>query len=603
MWSLFAENSGSIPQKLSMQKSYTIVLAAWSATVFGLLEGIVLCISRAYPANLAPYKVSTHILWITPVVNLLFFTLIAFGILILGKWFRRRFQRSTLLIVVGFFVFIGIVTVITSPAIIHSISAVLLSLGLTVTIIRGLRGSENQLADYLRRRLAIIPLLIATIALGVAVYEDAGERWAFRKLPAAPTKSVNVLVVVMDTVRRDKLDLPAERSLTPNLDRIMARGVRFEEAWATSSWSLPSQASILTGRYPHEHGADWPYLRLTEEYPTLGEFFSQRGYVTGAFSGNAAWVTPEYLGRGFLRFNVYTLEDLVRRTVVGRLFGRPLSALGYHPAGRGKKAPEVNRQFLQFLDDYQGRPFFTYLCYMDVNQSFHNRRLNRGFWEKPPQVQEVTAAYDHGLTMLDAQIGNLFAELERRDIMKNTLVVLTSDHGESFGVENTGDNDPAGHGTSLYPEQTRVPLCVIYPGRLSSQTVNHKVSATDIPAMITRELGFANSPFKDRPMIPPENPDGLEINDNRRLLATLNYDYRRIQSIVWGHWQYIYNPIDPGKREELYDLRVDPHTKNNLVGRDPVVDPIRDLLKQMLASDLVTPMSSRNSDSKTQLSP
>jgi arylsulfatase A-like enzyme len=188
--------------------------------------------------------------------------------------------------------------------------------------------------------------------------------------------------------------------------------------------------------------------------------------------------------------------------------------------------------------------------------------------------------------------------------MKNTLVVITSDHGESFGVENTGDNDPSGHGTSLYPEQTRVPLGIIYPGRLSSQKVNYKVSTSAIPSMITLALGFANAPFKEGPILPPENQDGRAIDDNRPLLATLNYDYRRIQSIVWGHWQYIYNPIDPGKGEELYDLSVDPHTKNNLVGRDPVVDPIRDLLKQMLARDLETPFStSRNPDSKTELSP
>ncbi len=571
-----------------MRKSYPIVIAAWSATVFGLLEGVLLCISRAYPATLASYKVSAHILWIAPVVNLVFFSLVAFGILILQKFFRRWLETSGLLIVLGFFVFLGIVTVIASPAIIHTVSAVLLSVGLTVTVTRKLRGAETQLTDYLRRRLPVIPLLIVTIAFGVAVYESAREMWLYRKLPAAPTKAVNVLVVVMDTVRHDKIDLPDERSFTPNVDRMMAGGVRFEEAWATSSWSLPTQASILTGRYPHEHGADWPNLQLAHEYPTLGEFFSQHGYVTGAFSGNSAWITPEYLGRGFLRFNVYTLEDLLRRTVIGRKLGRPLAEVGYHYAGRGKKAPEVNSEFLQFVEDYHGRPFFAYLCYMDVNQAFHNRRLNRAFWEKSPHVQEVTAAYDRGLSILDAQIGDLFAELERRDILKNTLVVITSDHGESFGEENAADNNPAGHGTSLYPEQTRVPLGIIYPGRLERQTVQYKVSTSAVPSMITRALGIKNSPFKET-MPHFGNQGGQSIHDNRQLLATLNYEYRRIRSIVWGHWQYIYNANDPRKREELYDLSVDPHTKNNLAAQDQVVSPIRDLLKQMLGKDLETP--------------
>ena len=78
--------------------------------------------------------------------------------------------------------------------------------------------------------------------------------------------------------------------------------------------------------------------------------------MTGAFSGNSAWVTPEYLGRGFLRFDVYTPEDLIRRTAHGRKLDGLLKTLGYYAAGRGKKAPELNSQFLRFLDDYPGRP-------------------------------------------------------------------------------------------------------------------------------------------------------------------------------------------------------------------------------------------------------
>ena len=244
-----------------------------------------------------------------------------------------------------------------------------------------LRGFENRLTAYLRRRLIWVPVLIVAAGFGVTGYERLRESWHLRQLPPAAPERANVLLIVLDTVRYDSFARPGEKSLTPKLDRFVAKGVKFDNAWSTSSWSLPTQASIMTGRYPHEHGADWPGFRVNEKYPTVAEFFARHGYVTGAFSGNAAWITPEYLGRGFLRFEVYIPENLFRRTVYGRIIGLALGKVGYNDAGRGKKAPQLNAQFLQFIDDYQNRPFFAYLCYMDVNQYFHDRRFNTGISE------------------------------------------------------------------------------------------------------------------------------------------------------------------------------------------------------------------------------
>src|SRR5690606_33105479 len=153
------------------------------------------------------------------------------------------------------------------------------------------------------------------------------------------------------------------------------------------------------------HGADFPGIALDPSVPTLGEYFQRRGYATGAFSSNSAWITPEHLGRGFVRFNVYILEDLVRRTVAGRISERFLTRVGLHKAGRGKEAPRLSAQFLQFVDDYQDRPFFAYLCYMDVNRTFHRRALGHAFWERRASPAEVLATYDSAMTTLDAHLG------------------------------------------------------------------------------------------------------------------------------------------------------------------------------------------------------
>ncbi|MGH7766848.1 MAG: sulfatase [Candidatus Binatia bacterium] len=562
------------------------MIAAWAAAIFGFVEGLVLVICRAYPANVAPYKVSNDALWIAPVLDLMLFFLAAAGMLLLAKLGRKRLSGSRLpIFAYGVFLFLGIFAVISVPKVVHLLSAAVLSLGLSVALCRKLSGRENGLTVFLRGRLIWIPALIVTAALGVSGYERAREFRVSRQLAAASAGAANVLVIVLDTVRYDKFIRPAGHSLTPRLDQITAKGVNYENAWSTTSWSLPSQASILTGRYSHEHGSDWPRLELEEKYPTLGEFFGRRGYVTGAFSGNASWVTPEYLGRGFLRFDVYKLEDILRRTAYGRVVGRLLWEIGYHYAGRGKKAPEVNAEFLKFLDDYPGRPFFAYLCYMDVNQAFNNRRLNRGFWTTAPSVQEVVEAYDQGLNILDRQVGDLLTELAQRGVLRNTLLIIVSDHGESFGAQSPDDHDPSGHGTSLYPEQTKVPLFVVYPDKIpGGRKIKAGVSLRQIPKTITQILGIADSPFVGQ-ALPIDAGDKNASDHEGPVLATLEYDNQRVQSVIRRPWQYINNLKDPGNGEELYDLVEDPLAKRNLKASHSIARQFREILKKLLSAE------------------
>ena len=571
-----------------MRKSDMFVIAAWSAVIFGIVEGLILVICRAYPANVAPYKVSNDALWIAPALDLIIFLLVAAGMLLLFT-LRRKWLRASrqLILAYGIFFFLGIFAVISVPKIIHPLSAAILSLGLAIALCRKLNGFEDGLTIVLRRRLIRIPVFMVTVALAVSGYGWMREFWLFRQLPPATADAANVLVIVLDTVRYDRFIPRVGDSLTPHLDQITAKGVSFENAWSTTSWSLPSQASILTGRYPHEHGADWPGLKLDEKHPTLGEFFSKRGYVAGAFSGNAAWITPEYLGKGFLRFDVYILEDLLRRATYGRPLSRMLWEVGYHPAGRGKKAPQVNAEFLKFLDDYPDRPFFAYLCYMDVNQAFHHRRLNRAFWEPIPSVREVIAAYDQSLNTLDRQIGDLLSELGRRDILQKTLVIITSDHGESFGAQGTHDHDLSGHGTSLYPEQTKVPLFVVYPQKVSvARKDKVNVSLRHIPQTIMQILNIDNSPFVGAAL--PITSDAIKALEHyeAHVLATLNYNNQKVQSVFWHPYQYINNLNDPGNGEELYDLVSDPLARNNLKSNRSVIQQIAAVLDKLLATGL-----------------
>jgi arylsulfatase A-like enzyme len=355
-------------------------------------------------------------------------------------------------------------------------------------------------------------------------------------------------------VRRDRFT--AERA--PNLARLASTGTTFDNAWSTTSWSLPSQASVLTGLHAFEHGADFPGIALAPEALTLGEYFGRRGYATGAFSSNSAWIVREHLGRGFVRFDAYIFEDLARRTVAGRVAERPLNKLGYHKAGRGKEASVLAAQFLDFVDDYGTRPFFAYLCFMDVNRNMHRRALGHAFWETRATPEQVLATYDSAITALDAQIGTMLEELDRRGKLANTMIVVASDHGESFGAGMLADHDPEGHGTSLYPEQVRVPLFVVMPGSIAAAQRDDRVaSIRSIPATVAALLGDSSRPFPGEPLVMrAPRSDVAE-------LATLDYDEYKVRSVMWDGWQYLAYPDDP-QREELFDLRADPGARRNL---------------------------------------
>jgi arylsulfatase A-like enzyme len=560
----------------SMRIRDVLSVAVWSATVFGILEGIVLCVCRAYPAINASRKVPIEALWASPLIDTPFFVAAAVGLLGVARIASRFRAGVEAPLIAGGLLWFGYTIVISTPAVMQDASAALLSLGLAVGTWRAIQGRFERLCATLVRWLPIVPLALIALAGGVAGFQSVREARAAGVLTAASPGERNVLVVVMDTVRYDRFARGPEATLTPNLDRRAARGVRFENAWSTSSWSLPAQVSILTGRDPHEHGADWPEFALDPAVPTLGQFFTSRGYVTGAFSANPSWATPEYLGPGFLRFDVYTAEDVLRRTTLGRRINRALRSLGYADGGRAKEAAQVNAEFLNLLDDYPDRPFFAYLCYMDANAAVYDRKYNTYFRQQAP-MEEVADSYDAGLRRLDASIGALFDELERRGALENTIVVVTSDHGESFpGVGD--DHAEEGHGTSLYPEQVRVPLFVIAPGLVpSGGTVRDVVSTRAIARTVVSLIGAADAPFPGH-LLPLPN-DGSRSDDAPPALASLRYGDADVESVARDRWYYIVRNDAEAPKEEMYDIVQDPTARTPVETPEPSLAPFRDIVK------------------------
>ena len=341
-----------------------------------------------------------------------------------------------------------------------------------------------------------------------------GERWASAGAAGPAGTGMNVLLVVMDTVRADRLSLYGYgRETTPNLRRFAARA-SVRPGQSTAPWTLPSHASMFTGLWPHQTGVS-ESRPLDSACPTIAEFLAGRGYLTAGFIANTYFCNSWYgLGRGFSHYEDFYNEDLVvsaSETLRSSALGRGLVRLARLRAGdrMRKTAAEINRDFLDWLGGQEaGRPFFAFLNYFDAHspyvvpgdcdRHFGRRPENPAElmvlqdWENRPkqhvpdgEATLVSDAYDDCIGYIDSQIGKLMDELEGRGLLDNTLVVITSDHGEEMG-----EHGLFGHGRSLYSQEVRVPLLVLAPGgSAAGRVVGEPVSLRDLPATFVEVLG------------------------------------------------------------------------------------------------------------------
>lgn len=348
----------------------------------------------------------------------------------------------------------------------------------------------------------------------------------------------------------------------------------------------------MTGRPVYEHEADRG-ARLDSRYPVLPEFLQAQGYVTGAFIANDIWLNPEYgFDRGFLHFEVYTIFSLAAHTALGRKIHSFLTVNLRLRTPVRKDAAKIGADFLAWIDRYPDRPFFALLNYFDSHTPYRppppydTKFTGEPPLDTPPQeakFQRLTNEYDGLLAYLDHELGRLFAELDRRGLMENTIVLVTSDHGEALGEHSLAE-----HSDTLYRELLSVPLILVAPGRVSSaRRVESPVSVQHIPATVVHLLGLSdNSPFPGPSMTRALSGNAIHSNELLEipLLAELNGLKRepKMKSLITSTWQYIWNA--PDGKEELYNLKKDPHELNNLaetpVG-EPVVDDFRKHLRAL----------------------
>jgi arylsulfatase A-like enzyme len=484
---------------------------------------------------------SFEVLFVAPPVDALAFAGLAVAVGSLSRLFRWSRGDELYLGLAG-----GVAGWLAGsmPAILSWWAIAAIALGGAATAVRLYRTHRAWVLPRLGRIAmagALVPLASAPIVLGTARL----RRHQSQHGPNPASNRPNILLLVIDTQRADHLGLYGyDRPTSPTLDSLGARGLVFDRAVAPSSWTLPSHASMMTGRLQHEHRAG--LLRqplLDRRYPTVAEALSRSGYATAGFVGNLFWTGRRTgLDRGFGYYVDYyrNLGDAIARTTLGRILAyQVLPHFGLVDLPGRRRSPDLNADLVRWIDGLEGHPFFAFVNYFDVHPPLLPPAAQRGRFSPngviptagqidigaltgemkavPPEVlAERINRYDESILGWDAALAQLLAQLERRGLLRNTVIMVTSDHGESFG-----EHGLYFHGHSLYRDQIRVPLIVSWPTRITRPVrVADPVSLTQVPATLLAVAQVKDSTFPGPSLLDPAPSPGPSIAEVGRRSQT-----------------------------------------------------------------------------------
>jgi len=566
-----------------------LLVIAWLGLATGLTEVALLAIARF---GLHRYvHVGLGVTWMAPLADVLLLGAFAVVLVLLGLLWRPLGSGR---LVVGALAFAAAFGVLLLARGLYAYARILLALGIGVQAGWWFDRYPEQIALFMRRTVGWLALIV--IVLGTAA--TAWPRWQERRmaltLPTATVGAPNVLIVVLDAVRAASLSLYGyPRSTSPELTRFARGGVLFQDVIAPASWTLPSHATLFTGRWPHEHGADWTQS-LAGTYPTLAEILARHGYATAGFVGNT-WYCSRVSGlsRGFMHYEDYrvSLGEIVMQSSLGGWLAsstRLRGLIGYYELLGRNTAPEVSGEFIRWLDRHGQRPFFAFINFFDAHGPYLAPAPFTGrFGSRPPHSNAMALmrphwteaeargerdSYDASIAYLDHQVGALLEQLERRGDLRNTLVVITADHGEEFYEHGTME-----HGYSLYRPVLWVPLIFRLPGRVpAGRVVPQPVSLRDVPETVLDVLELdRDERFPGRSLVPLwTEPDRADIKPPETVLSEIRTGgsallprypvaHGDMQSVIVGNLHYIHNGDG---RVELYDTRTDPLEQHDLAG-------------------------------------
>jgi arylsulfatase A-like enzyme len=601
-----------------------LVLAAWFGLVGGYLDlGLIFVKRDMFHASLY-YEQGRNFRWVVPVANLA--VMMIPGLLVAGVN-RIRPGLVSLRSAVWLFATLAIWgPLLRAP--LYGVASLLIAGGAARWLSRWAAVRALGFRRFARYSLIVLVAVAGVTAAVTYPTQGQAESRALARLPAPPAGAGNVLLIVMDTVRADSLGMYGyQRDTTPNLARWAKRGVRFEWALAPAPWTFPSHCSFMTGQWPSTLNAHWQPT-LDAAFPTLAQFLSSRGYLTAGFAANTNWCSYESgMDRGFAHYEDYPLtpRTILGSTKPGRwILENLLNPQGYYSAkwirAQSRDAQAINQSFLAWLSRSPrgARPFFAFLNYLDAHEPFlppegepahfglrpgspSDCRMLLEYWDLDKlkltghDVELARDSYDNCIAALDRQVGSLLDELDRRGVLRETLVIITSDHGEQFGEHGVFN-----HGFSLYSPEVHVPLLIISKAAPAGSTISEPVSLRDLPATVADLSGLgAGSTFRGRSLADCWRPTtGADETRSTRALSEVDIPLVIVpqrgrgpnqrgftMSLVAEGLHYL---LDIKGTEELYDLAADPQELRDLKnapGQNPALRRFRSALRRILAEN------------------
>ncbi len=435
----------------------------------------------------------------------------------------------------------------------------------------------------LKKTIFILLLCLAGTAIAAGTFIEGFDIRIIRanRDPDMP----NVILVVVDTLRPDHLSqygYPLETS--PALDRFAAEATIFENAYATSSWTVPSVTSILSGLNPVRHRINERGMRLSKEIVTLAERLRDAGYLSAGFSDNIHISREARYDQGFDDFFDYEATHAVAYPDMSKMMTRAgawlknnreepplflyLQPMNCHGPYR---VPEAHQEVL--LSRKPKDDFVYYGTAMDA--------IMTGDLEQRRQISKADLIslgeqYDTAIRYTTDHIGELFRLLRSLKLWDNSLVILASDHGEELF-----DHGGFSHGYTLYNEVVRVPLMIKLPGQRTSIHRDALVSLMDIYPTVLAALGLKRQRTDGLSLLPFFNVVNQDIKietsgdkgrlNYRDLLLTLYWKSRgNISALLNRRFKYLSVKRDYTGRDRkqlLYHLISDPNEERNVITR------------------------------------
>ena len=409
----------------------------------------------------------------------------------------------------------------------------------------------------------------AVLILALATAVAAALLWR-----VAPARAPNgpIVLVSIDTLRADRLPLYGYAAgRAPAIDALARDAVVFDKAYAHAPQTLPSHASMFTGRLPFEHKVrDNLGFRLGDDAATMASLLRSAGYATAGFV-SAYVLRPETgIGQGF---DVYNADF-------------PASAADRSPAHVQRAGPATLEAATRWLDGATDPRFFLF---------FHIYEPHKPY--APPERFASKDPYDGEVSLSDEIVGHLLAKLKQKGLYDAATIVVTSDHGEGLG-----DHGEQEHGLFLYDETIRVPWIMKLPGNAAAgRRIEAPVQHIDLLPTIASLAGLAAPPgmrgrdlakaaLEDRAI----EPQGIY---SEALYPRYHFGWSELLALTDDRYRYIKAP-----REELYDLQRDPGERTNIIGdRAQAAAALRSGLESLVAGRGIDAPSAVSAEDRERL--